>query len=57
MCEINVKEMYEKSKEFKEYVDRFAVAYKMDTETALSQKIVKETAKYYDTKIKEPAKR
>lgn len=40
-------EMYQKSKDFREYVDRFCATYKRTVEDALQLALVREVAVYY----------
>lgn len=40
-------EMYQKSKDFREYVDRFCATYKRTVEDALRLALVREVAAYY----------
>lgn len=40
-------EMYQKSKDFREYVDRFCATYKRTVEDALQLALVREAAAYY----------
>lgn len=44
---MDMRERYQKSKDFREYVDRFCATYKRTVEDALKFALVREVAAYY----------
>lgn len=44
----NDKLFYDQNENFKEYVDKYCRKHKVDVETALSHKVVKEVKKQYE---------